>query len=63
MEKKPMATVQSANIRKAPSIDAKLPSEGAIGSVRMKRVEFRENVRTFFPQGQSELFAITKCPY
>ena len=26
MEKKPMATVQSANIRKAPSLEAKLPS-------------------------------------
>ena len=27
-----------------------------------KRVEFRENVRAFFPQGQSKLSIITRCP-
>ena len=32
-------------------------------SVRIKRVEFRENVRAFFPQGQVELSVITRCPY
>ena len=29
----------------------------------MKRVEFRENVRTFFPQGQSKLAVIMRCLY
>ena len=32
-------------------------------SVRIKRVEFRENVRGFFPQGQSKPSVITGCPY
>ena len=32
-------------------------------SVRIKRVEFRENVRAFFPQGQSKLSVIMRCPY
>ena len=31
-------------------------TEGAMESVRIKRVEFRENVRAFFPQGQSKLW-------
>ena len=30
-------------------------TEGAIESVRIKRIEFRENVRAFFPQGQTKL--------
>ena len=34
MEKKPMATVQSANIRKAPSLEAKLPSGTERGCYR-----------------------------
>ena len=38
-------------------------TEGPIESVRIKRVEFRENVKAFFPQGQSKLSATTKCPY
>ena len=33
---------------------------GAIESVRIKQVEFRENVRAFFPQGQSKLSVITQ---
>ena len=32
-------------------------------SVRIKQVEFRENVRAFFPQGQSKLSVIMRCPY
>ena len=32
-------------------------------SVRIKRVEFRENVRVFFPQEQRKLFIITRCLY
>ena len=32
-------------------------------SVRIKRVEFRENVRAFFPQGQSKLSVIMRCRY
>ena len=33
--------------------------------VRMKRVEFRENLRAFFRQGRSvkRLSVITRCPY
>ena len=38
-------------------------SEGAIKSVRIKRVEFRENIRAYVRQGQSKLSAITRCPY
>ena len=26
-------------------------------------IEFRENVRAFFPQGQSKLSVIMRCPY
>ena len=29
----------------------------------MKRVEFRENVRSFVPQGQSKLAVIMRCLY
>ena len=28
--------------------------------IKYKRVEFRENVRAFFPNGQSKLFAIMR---
>ena len=38
-------------------------TEGAIESVRIKRVEFRENVMAFFSKGQSRLSIITSCPY
>ena len=44
-------------------------TEGAIenvhinGGVRIKRVDFRENVRAFFPQGQSKLSIIMRRPY
>ena len=38
-------------------------TEEAILGVRIKRVEFRENVGAFFPQGQSKLSVITRCPY
>ena len=30
--------------------------------VRIKRVEFRENVTSFFPHGQSKQSAIMMCP-
>ena len=33
------------------------------GNVHIKQVEFRENVTTFSPQGQSKLSAIIRCPY
>ena len=36
--------------------------DGAIESVRIKQVEFRENVRAFFPQGESKLTVIKRCP-
>ena len=36
-------------------------TQRAIESVCIKRVEFRENVRAFFSQGQSELSV--RCPY
>ena len=38
-------------------------TEEAMLGVRIKRVEFRENVGAFFPQGQSKLSVITRCPY
>ena len=38
-------------------------TEEAILGVRIKWVEFRENVRAFFPQGQSKLSVIMRCPY
>ena len=31
--------------------------------VSIKQVEFRENVRIFFPQGQRKLSVIMRCPY
>ena len=31
--------------------------------VSIKLVEFKENVRAFFPQGQSKLSVIKRCPY
>jgi len=38
-------------------------TEGAIESVRIKCIEFKENVRAFFPQGRSKLSIIIRCPY
>ena len=38
------------------------PLSGLTG-VRIKRVQFGENVRAFLPQGQSKMSVITKCPY
>ena len=35
----------------------------AVESVLIKRVEFKENLRAFFPQGQSKLYVIMRCPY
>ena len=32
------------------------------GAVRVNRVEFTENVRTFVPQGQEKLSVISRCP-
>ena len=29
----------------------------------MKRLELRERVKAFFPQGQSKLSVIMRCPY
>ena len=31
--------------------------------VSIKRVEFRENVRAFFPQVRSKLSVVMRCPY
>ena len=31
-----------------------------IGSYRVKRIEFKENVRAFFPQGQRKLSVINE---
>ena len=38
-------------------------TEGDIESVRVNRVEFRENVGAFFPQGQNKLSVIMMCLY
>ena len=32
------------------------------GAVRVNRVEFRENVRAFDPQGQEKLSVTSRCP-
>ena len=40
-----------------------MDTEDAIGSVRIKRVEFGENLSFFFPQGQSKLSVVIWCPY
>ena len=36
-------------------------TKGAIESVRIKRFEFRENLRAFFSQGQGKLAVIMRC--
>jgi len=38
-------------------------TEGAIESVRIKRVELRVNIRAFFTRGQSKLSVIMRFPY
>ena len=38
-------------------------TEGDIESVRVNRVEFRENVGVFFPQGQNKLSVIMMSLY
>ena len=38
-------------------------NEDAIESVHIKRVEFREIVRGFFPQGQGKLSITMSCPH
>ena len=38
-------------------------TEGGRENVRIKRVEFREDVRAFFLQGQSKLSVVMRCPY
>ena len=41
-------------------------AKGAIDSVRgvrIKRVEFREKVWAYVPQGQGKLSVLTRCPY
>ena len=38
-------------------------TEGDIESVRVNRVEFRENVGAFFPQGQNKLSIIMMSLY
>ena len=38
-------------------------TEGDIESVRINRVEFRENVGAFFPQGQNKLSVIMMSLY
>jgi len=37
--------------------------KGAKESVCIEWVEFRENVKAFFPQGLSKLFIIMGCPH
>ena len=39
-----------------------MDTEGAKESVRIKRVEFRENVRAYFHQGQGIRSVIKRCP-
>ena len=39
-----------------------MDTEGVLEIVRFKRVEFKENVRAFFPLEQSKLSVIMRCP-
>ena len=50
------------DIRKVQSNTVNMEIEGVIESFHIKRVEFGENVRAFFPQGQSKLSVIMRCP-
>ena len=54
---------QYVSIEPVQSNPVNTDTEEAISGVRIKRVEFRENVGAFFPQGQSKLSVITRCPY
>ena len=54
---------QCVSIEPVQSHPVNTDTEEAILGVRIKRVEFRENVGAFFPQGQSKLSVITRCPY
>ena len=49
------------DIRKVQSNTVNMEIEGVIESFHIKRVEFGENVRAFFPQGQSKLSVIMRC--
>ena len=44
-------------------LDMKKVSVVRIKGVRIKRVEFKENVRAFLPQGQSKLSVTIRRPY
>ena len=48
--------------RRPRCLSSLLDTEGAKESVRIKRVEFRENVRTYFHQGQGIRSVIKRCP-
>ena len=50
------------SVRKVQSNPVNTEIEGAIESFHIKRVEFRENVRAFFPQEQRKLLVIVRCP-
>ena len=49
--------------RKVQSNHVNINTEGAIEGVHIKWVEFRENVKAFFPQKQGKLSVIMNCPY
>ena len=57
--KKPRGT----SINNIQSNPVNTDNKDAIESVHIKRVEFREIVGGFFPQGQSKLSITMSCPY
>ena len=46
-----------------PHIEGAIENVHINGGVRIKRIDFRESVRAFFPQGQSKLSIIMRRPY
>ena len=58
-----LPTRSSFRNKKNQSNPVKAETEGAIKSVRIRRVEFRENVRTFPRDKAKKLSVITGCPY
>ena len=58
-----LSHAQCVSIEPVQSHPVNTDTEEAILGVRIKWVEFGENVGAFFPQGQSKLSVITRCPY
>ena len=56
-----MAFCRSGCRRRPRCLSSLMDTKGAKESVRIKRVEFRENVRAYFHQGQGIRSVIKRC--